>query len=501
MEADQSRADAAQLASFGYRQQLTRALGLWSNFSLGFTYLSPVVGVYTLFAFGLATAGPAMIWTIPLVVAGQMLVVLTFSEIVSQYPIAGGIYQWSKQLVGERFGWFAGWFYAWALLVTIAAVAFGAVPYVMALFGRDVTSTNTKLIAIAIIALAALINLTGVRNLARIALFGLAAEMLGTIVFGIIFLVNERHHGLGAIFHTAGAGSGAYVGAFLAAALFSVWIFYGFEACGDVAEEVVDPSRKIPRAMRLTLLVGGATAFFITVSYILAVPSFRDVITGKNADPIVGVINASLGHWGGKLALGMVVIAFVSCTLAIQAAAIRLIFSYARDGMIFGSRPLSKVSERFHMPPGAVLVAAVIPALITLMPSATVARIITFAVVGIYISFQIVVLGALIARSRGWKPAGAYQLGSTGVLVNAAALTYGVAAIVILSIKSPHGAGFWGSLFLDRWLVPISAAVVAGIGLVYLFAANPKSKIREDARADGSTEPPPPETAPAATVT
>ena|SRR6266516_7744875 len=59
MEAEQIRADAAQLASFGYRQQLTRALGLWSNFSLGFTYLWPVVGVYTLFAFGLATAGPA----------------------------------------------------------------------------------------------------------------------------------------------------------------------------------------------------------------------------------------------------------------------------------------------------------------------------------------------------------------------------------------------------------------------------------------------------------
>ena len=500
MEAEQSRADAAQLASFGYRQQLTRALGQWSNFSLGFTYLSPVVGVYTLFAFGLATAGPAMIWTIPLVVAGQMLVVLTFSEIVSQYPIAGGIYQWSKQLVGQRFGWFAGWFYAWALLVTIAAVAFGAASYVGALFGFTPTENETKLIAIAIIALAALINFTGVRNLARIAIFGLAAEMLGTIVFGIIFLANERHHGLGSIFHTAGAGSGAYVGAFLAAGLFSVWIFYGFEACGDVAEEVVDPSRKIPRAMRLTLLVGGATAFFITLSYILAVPSFGDVITGKNANPILGVIDASLGHWGGKLALAMVVIAFVSCTLAIQAAAIRLIFSYARDGMIFGSRSLSTVSERFHMPPGAVLVAAVIPAAITLMPTATVARIITFAVVGIYISFQLVVLGALIARGRGWKPSGTYDLGSAGWLVNATAFAYGVAAVVILSIKSPHGAGFFGSLFLDRWLVPISAAIVAVIGLVYLFAANPKSKIREDARADGSPEPP--ETAPAtATVT
>src|SRR3989440_12178371 len=170
MEADQIRADAAQLESFGYRQQLTRALGLWSNFSLGFTYLSPVVGVYTLFAFGLATAGPTMIWTIPLVVAGQMLVVLTFAEVVSGYPIAGGIYQWCKQLVGDRYAWFAGYFYAVALLVTIAAVAFGAASYVGALFGFAITSTNTKLIAIAIIGLSALINLTGVRNLARIAL-------------------------------------------------------------------------------------------------------------------------------------------------------------------------------------------------------------------------------------------------------------------------------------------------------------------------------------------
>jgi amino acid transporter len=482
MQADQIQADSEQLASFGYRQQLTRALGLWSNFSLGFTYLSPVVGVYTLFAFGLATAGPAMIWTIPLVVAGQMLVVLTFAEVVARYPIAGGIYQWSKQLVGERYAWFAGWFYAWALLVTIAAVAFGAAAYVAALFGFDLTSTNTKLIAIAIIALAAIINLTGVRNLGRIALFGLVAEMLGTIVFGIIFLLNERHHGLGAIFHTAGAGSGGYLGAFLAAALFSVWIFYGFEACGDVAEEVVDPTRKIPRAMKYTLLVGGATAFFITLSYILAVPSFGAVISGENANPIIGVIDASLGNFGSKVALTMVVIAFVSCTLAIQAAATRLIFSYARDGMIFGSRPLSTVSPRFHMPPGAVAVAAVIPALITLMPTATVARIITFAVVGIYISFQLVVLAALIARRRGWKPAEAYTLGTWGWIVNAAALAYGVAAVVILSDKTPA----YGTGFFDRWLVPISAAVVAAVGLAYLFAAHPRARIREDARTDSA---------------
>ena len=173
----------------------------------------------------------------------------------------------------------------------------------------------------------------------------------------------------------------------------------------------------------------------------------------------------------------------MSCTLAIQAAAIRLIFSYARDEMIFGWKPLSTVSARFHMPPGAVAVAAVIPAAMTLLNAATVARIITFAVVGIYISFQLVVLAVLIARQRGWRAAGAFTLGRYGLLVNLTAFVYGVAAIVILSIKTPHAAG---AGFFDRWLVPISAAIVGAVGLAYLLVFKPKAVVRPDARVEGS---------------
>jgi hypothetical protein len=111
-----------------------------------------------------------------------------------------------------------------------------------------------------------------------------------------------------------------------------------------------------------------------------------------------------------------------------------------------------------------------------------VARIITFAVVGIYISFQLVVLAAVIARSRGWKATGPFSLGANGMWVNLAALAYGVAAIVILSIKTPHAAG---AGFFDRWLVPISALIVAVVGLAYLFVFNPKATVRGDARAGG----------------
>ena len=49
-----SRSDNEQLHKLGYRPRFERTMGLWGNFALGFTYLSPVVGVYTLFSISLA---------------------------------------------------------------------------------------------------------------------------------------------------------------------------------------------------------------------------------------------------------------------------------------------------------------------------------------------------------------------------------------------------------------------------------------------------------------
>lgn len=480
-EQDQHAADAAQLAALGYKQQLTRALGLWHNFSVGFTYLSPLVGVYSLFAYGLVTGGPAMIWSLPLVVAGQALVLASFAEIASQYPIAGGIFQWTKRLVGPRYGWMAGWLYTWALLITIASVAFPIATFSGPLFAYAVTTTSTILTAVVVIVLAGLINLAGVRRLAFAATIGVIAEILGTVGIGVYLLIFHHHYNLSVLTKTFGAGSsGGYAGAFLAAALFSVWIFYGFEACGDIAEEVKNPSRKIPRAMAMTLVVGAAASVILTVGLILAVPDLGAVVSGKDADPIGTVFAAALGSVGSKFALALIVIGYSSCCLAIQAATTRLVYSYARDGMIIGSRALSKLHPKFHMPLGAIAVTTIIPAIIVLMPSATVARIITFAVVGIYIGFQSVVLAAIVGRAKGWKPAGAFRLGKWGWPINIAGLAYGVAAIIVLSIETPAA----GTSFLDRWLVPVSVGVVFVVGLAYLLIARPRENIHADSRAD-----------------
>ena len=128
------------------------------------------MSTYTLLAVALADGGPPMIWSFLMAGAGQFLVALVFSEVVVQYPIAGGVYPWARRLWCQRWAWMAGWVYLMALLVTMAAVAYGAGPYLAIMLGvRDSVGT-TVVCAVAIIAVATLINFGGTKLLSSVAI-------------------------------------------------------------------------------------------------------------------------------------------------------------------------------------------------------------------------------------------------------------------------------------------------------------------------------------------
>lgn len=93
----------------------------------------------------------------------------------------------------------------------------------------------------------------------------------------------------------------------------------------------------------------------------------------------------------------------------------------------------------------------------------------SFAALGIYVAFQMVVLAALRARLKGWRPGGAYTLGKSGFIVNLCALLYGLSAIFLLA--QPGTSATAG--FVQNWLVLIGVAAVVGSGLLYLWLAGP----------------------------
>ncbi|MFJ9821497.1 APC family permease [Streptomyces sp. NPDC101151] len=451
--------------------EFRKDMGPWANFALGFTYLSPVVSTYTLFGTALATGGPPMIWAFLLAGCGQFLVSLVFGEIVAQYPIAGGVYPWARRLWGKRWAWMTGWVYMWALLVTITSVAYGAGPYIAILFGFRPTVHTTVLCTVVLIVVAVIINYLGTKALSAAAVIGFAGELIGALVVGVYLLSTHRVHGIGVIFDTYGtAGNGSYVPVFLAAAIIGFYQYYGFEACGDTAEEVAHPGRVIPRAMRRTIYIGGAAATFTCLSLLLSVTDYRAVIDGRDTDPVVHVLYDAMGEAGARLVMAVVLISFLSCTISLQAAAGRLIYSYARDEMIVGHRLLRQFSHARAVPGFALLLAALVPMVIafgSLVSADALTKIVSFAILGIYGSFQMVVLAALRARLKGWSPQGEFTLGRWGLVVNAAALAYGIFAIVNISwARNPQDPWY------SNWIVLLCGGVVVAVGLLYMFTTH-----------------------------
>ncbi|HEY7044920.1 MAG TPA: amino acid permease, partial [Nocardioidaceae bacterium] len=377
--------DDARLADLGYQPQLRRVLGLFANFSVAFTYLSPMVGIYSLFLLGVVAGGPAYIWLTWIPVAGMLLVALVFGELASHYPVAGALYQYSKFSVGPGFGWFVGWFYGFALLITVAAVDTGVVGYVTALthnwFGWDLDYTDhltILLITVLLLAIQTILNITGAKVMGRVAQFGVYVEIVGTLGIALILAIHGFHHGVGFLFSTQDMQNvasnplgfdfgGSWLAAALIAVLAPVYIFYGFESAGDISEETVDAGRQVPKSMRWALIWGGVSSFILIGALLLAMPSGDDPVGQTNEGGGVPFILAELPSGLQDFLLLIIIFAFFSCGTSIQGAGSRLAFSYARDGALPRSAWVSKVHARFGTPVNALLTGAVVTALFVLL--------------------------------------------------------------------------------------------------------------------------------------
>ena len=454
--------------------EFKRDMGFWGNLALGFTYLSPVVGVYATFAASMALAGPPAFWMLILAGAGQLLVATVFGEVVSQYPIAGGIYPWNKHLWGKKWGWMSGWIYMIAINVTIASVAYGAGPFLGALLGIEMNAQANVLLALLLLVLATLANFGGTKFLANIAFIGFVVEIIASAVIGAWLLIAARKHDLGVLFQDLRPADvqqhTPFVAAFIGAAIMGIYLYYGFEANGDVAEEVRNPGRVIPKAMRMTIYVGGLASMFIALGLILAVGSFEDIINGTIPDPITVIFMEAFGPVGFKLVMAVVLVSFLSCTISLQAAASRLMYSMGRDNQLPGSKLLKRFSDRRAVPPYALLAAGILPAivvLISLLSENALIAIISFASFGIYLAFASVVLASIRARFLGWKPSGPFSMGQWGWVVSFAAIIYQIFAMVIVVWPVPDTPWY------ESWLVGLMGVLVVGTGLLYLFVGKP----------------------------
>ena len=456
--------DDAHLRSLGIKPELRRTLGFLSNFAIAFSFISVSTGSFGNFGVGIGLGGPAFFWSWPIVIGGQLLVALVFAELASHFPVAGSIYQWSKRLSNRTLGWFTGWFYFWAQVVTVTAVAVivafvidgihgpvGETPFLDSPDPTGITSMFT-FISLLTLVVTTLINAFGVRLLSILNNLGVATEILGMFVFALILLFFANHQSPAVLFETGGAEAatgGNYLPAFLLGMFMALFIVYGFDTAGTFGEETVDASRQAPRGVLASILISGAVGAVFLLGVILAIPSIPDAMAEGQAGgfPIATTITSvlssevALGITVGEIYLFVILASVFVCTLAIQGAATRMMFSMSRDKHLPLGSLWGQVNSTFKTPANAAIAVGVLAALPILVVGPLGGFFMSIAATGlIYLSYFLCNAGVLAARLRGWphRPAW-FNLGRWGMPVNILALVWGGAMLLNIGIWQDTG--------------------------------------------------------------
>jgi urea carboxylase system permease len=419
--------DEADLARFGYKQELKRTLGGFSSFAVAFSYISPSTGIFTLYALGLGAVGGVFIWTWPIVALGQFFIALTWAELSSHYPVAGSVFQWTKYLAGKTYSWFAGWIYLFAGILTVTAVCVTMPLALIPAFenmGWDLANNhhNQRILAVITLIAITVLNIFGVRLVAIVNNTGVLFEILGMVVFAFILAIFHNHQGVNVIFDTGGRS--VTFGTFMVAMFMSLFVIYGFDTASTLAEETRDPRREAPKAVLASIAGAFVIGGIFLLGTLMAAPSLAKAIGPAD------IIDANFSNGFATVYLLVVAAAIFVCCLAIQTSTIRLCFGMARDDQLPISRGLRWVHPQLHTPIGSCIAIGVL-AFIPMLQYAG-AGIVAIAATGmIYLSYFIGGLVVLRARLRGWPRAKApFSLGRWGIPVSVLGLAWGLGMLV-----------------------------------------------------------------------
>jgi Amino acid permease len=209
--------------------------------------LGSMIGAGVFAAFGPAAkaAGSGLLIGLALAAAVAYCNAVASAQLAAQYPTSGGTYVYGRERLGEWWGFCAGWGFVIGKTASCAAMALTFASY----------AVGGSLRAQRIVALLAVVALTAVnyRGITRTA--GLARVLVAVSLLALIVVVTAiaasgetRARAVGDL----PFGTGGVHGILQAAALL-FFAFAGYARIATLGEEVIEPSRTIPRAIPIAL--------------------------------------------------------------------------------------------------------------------------------------------------------------------------------------------------------------------------------------------------------
>jgi urea carboxylase system permease len=381
------------------------------------------------------------------------------------------------------------------LTVATAAIALQAVlPPVWAGFqivggsGADSSPTsatgaaNAVLLGCILLAVTTAINAAGVKLMSIINSTGVFLEIVGVIAL-IAALMFHAKRGADVVMTSAGSAptpGQPYILAWLASGLMAAYVMVGFDSAGELSEETVNPRRTAPRTIIRALIVSGVFGGLLILAALMAAPSLTDGNLASGGLP--WVVNQVLGPVGGPIMLIDVAIAVSVCTLAVQTAGSRMIYSMAREKTLPFHKQLGKVSPRTGTPIVSAVVVGVGAALALLVnigQSALFTALTSICIGFLYIAYLGVTVPALLRRMKEelmsdgsekrldetGKPL--FSLGKWGILVNFVAVVYQLIAAFNLMWPRSEIYDLTGHTWWLKWsaLLFLALTILVGVGI------------------------------------
>jgi amino acid transporter len=510
--------DEERLHQLGYAQELRRGMKTFSNFAVSFTIISILSGCLTLFKFGMLAGGPAVM-TLGWLLVGffVIFVALGMAEVASSYPTAGGLYYWSAKLAdeagadGARWSWFVGWFNLVGQVAVTAGIDFGLSLFLQAflnyLFGYPLDAGWLILIYGVVLIIHALLNTFGIRIVTLLNDVSVWWHLVGVAAIVLVTVVLNQHSktDIGSVFTTLvdrtgsapGAGwPGPMVGGIalyvmLIGLLNAQYTLTGFDASAHMSEETHDAERSAPKGIIYSVIVSIIAGFVLLVAMNMGITPDK-VFTDNAATPGTALIGGydhafnalvppaqiwidAVGQSGGLIILFLVIGAQFFCGMSSVTANSRMIYAFARDGAIPGSKFWHRINPRTRTPTNSIWLAAAgafILGVPYLWSPVAYFAITSIAVIGLYVAYVAPVFLRVRAGNR-FKP-GPWTLGKWGPLVGWVA-TIWVVVIVVLFMLPQYLPQFdnTGPIWADINFTPIVFIVVlGGAALWYAVSAH-----------------------------
>jgi len=298
---------------------------------------------------------------------------LSYGELGARYPLSAGEAVYVYRAFNRRFLSVAvGLLISLAGLVSAATMARGFVGYLHVFF-----AVPAWLVVVVLIAVLTLIALRGIAESARVA-----AALTVIEVGGLLWVIAVASPNLGnlgglsladTIPLTGLAWHGVLGGAFMA-----FFAFIGFEDMVNIAEEVKDPRRTIPRGIVFAFIV--STVLYVLVAGV-AIATIPPPVLAVSEAPLADVYRIATGRPAVIISL-IGLVAVINGALIQIIMASRIFYGMSRNGWL--PVYLGDVSARTHTPVRATLVAgALVLVLALILPLVSLAKITSAMVLGV----------------------------------------------------------------------------------------------------------------------